>query len=119
VLAGDFLDLLRIGDPGRGEDPAAATIARPEYRELFAALRAFAAAPGRRVVYMVGNHDAEVWLSSRVQRSLIQAGLVSVFALSYSASFQSLPDELIYCEHRNQFDPSNTRVATRRARERS
>jgi hypothetical protein len=30
--------------------------------------------------------------------------------LSYSASFNSLPEQLIYCEHGNQFDPSNTLV---------
>jgi hypothetical protein len=28
--------------------------------------------------------------------------------LSYSASFRSLPDQLVYCEHGNQFDPSST-----------
>jgi hypothetical protein len=32
VLAGDILDLLRLGDPGRGEDLVAATLARPESR---------------------------------------------------------------------------------------
>jgi hypothetical protein len=42
VLVGDFVDLLRMGDAGDGEDLVAATLARPEYRELFAALRAFA-----------------------------------------------------------------------------
>jgi hypothetical protein len=30
--------------------------------------------------------------------------------LSYAASFNSLPEQLIYCEHGNQFDPSNTLV---------
>jgi len=110
VLAGDFLDLLRMGDPGHGADGVTATIARPEYQELFAALRAFAVAPGRRVVYMVGNHDAEVWWNTRIQRSLQEAELVDVFALSYSASFNSFPDQLIYCEHGNQFDSANTLV---------
>ena len=110
VLTGDFLDLLRMGDAGRGEDLVAATIARPEYRELFAALRAFAQGPGHRVVYVVGNHDAEIWWNPRVQRSLREAGLVDVFALSYLASFQSRPEQLLYCEHGNQFDPSNTLV---------
>src|SRR5262245_40297150 len=38
VLAGDFLDLLRMGDLGHGADGVTATIARPEYQELFAAL---------------------------------------------------------------------------------
>ena len=31
-----------------------------------------------------------------------------MFGLSYSASFASLPEQLVYCEHGNQFDPSNT-----------
>lgn len=61
VLAGDFLDLLRMGDPGRGEERVTATIARPDYQVLFAALRSFTRAPGHRVVYLVGNHDTEVW----------------------------------------------------------
>jgi UDP-2,3-diacylglucosamine pyrophosphatase LpxH len=110
VLAGDFLDLLRMGDPGQDEERVTATIARPEYQELFAALQSFTQAPGHRVVYLVGNHDAEVWWNTRIQQSLRQQGLVDEFALSYSASFQSLPEQLIYCEHGNQFDPANTLV---------
>jgi hypothetical protein len=88
----------------------AATITRPEYQGLFAALRAFSEAPGHRVVYLVGNHDAEIWWNPRIQRSLNEAGLVDVFGLSYSASFASLPEQLTYCEHGNQFDPSNAIV---------
>src|SRR5262249_60653739 len=80
------------------------------YQELFAGLRAFAVAPERQVVYLAGNHDAEVWWNTPIQRSLQKAGLVDVFALSYSACFQSLPQQLIYCEHGNQFDPANTLV---------
>jgi UDP-2,3-diacylglucosamine pyrophosphatase LpxH len=110
VLVGDFLDLLRMGEVGGGEDLVAATIARPEYQELLASLRAFAQGPGHRVVYVVGNHDAEIWWNPRVQRSLREAGLVDMFALSYSASFESLPGQLVYGEHGNQFDPSNTLV---------
>jgi UDP-2,3-diacylglucosamine pyrophosphatase LpxH len=107
VVAGDLLDLLRMGDTGHGEHLVAATIARPEYRRLFAALRAFAGAPGHRVVYVVGNHDAEIWWNPRVQRSLVEAGLVEVFGLSYQASFASQPEQVVYGEHGNQFDPSN------------
>jgi hypothetical protein len=109
VLAGDFLDLLRVGDAGGG-DPVAVTLARPEYRVLFATLRAFAAAEGHRVVYVVGNHDAELWWNPRVRGTLQEAGLVDIVALSYAASFASLPDRLVYCEHGNQFDPGNTIV---------
>jgi hypothetical protein len=37
-------------------------------------------------------------------RDLQEAGLVDVVGLSYAASFASLPDQLIYCEHGNQFE---------------
>ena len=106
VLAGDFLDVLRMEDVGGG-DPVAATLARAEYRELFATLRAFAGAEGHRVVYVVGNHDAELWWNPRIRGTLQEAGLVDVVALSYAASFASLPDQLVYCEHGNQFDPAS------------
>ena len=108
VLVGDFLDLLRMGDPGRGEDLVAATLARPEFRDLFASLWAFAGAEGHRVVYVVGNHDAELWWNPGARRPLDEAGLVERFALSYSAAFASLPDQVVYCEHGNQLDPTNT-----------
>jgi Calcineurin-like phosphoesterase len=107
ILAGDFLDILRMEDAGVG-DPVAATLARSEYRELFATLQAFAGAEGHRVVYLVGNHDAELWWNPGARRTLQEAGLVDVVGLSYAAAFVSLPDQLIYCEHGNQFDPANT-----------
>jgi hypothetical protein len=110
VLAGDFLDMLRMEDADSNGDRVATTITRPEYQKLFGTLRAFAEVPGHRVVYVVGNHDVEVWWNPRIQRSLREAGLVDVFGLSYAASFQSLPKQLVYCEHGNQFDPANTIV---------
>jgi UDP-2,3-diacylglucosamine pyrophosphatase LpxH len=107
VVAGDFLDLLRMEDAGGDGDGLAATITRPEYRGLFGALRAFAGAQDHKVVYVVGNHDAEAWWNPRIRRLLTEAGLVDVFGLSYSASFASLPTQVVYCEHGNQFDPAN------------
>jgi UDP-2,3-diacylglucosamine pyrophosphatase LpxH len=107
VVAGDFFDLLRMVDASGDGDGVAATITRPEYRGLFGALRAFAGSHGRRVVYVVGNHDAEAWWNPGIQRLLGEAGLVDVFGLSYSASFASLPEQVVYCEHGNQFDPAN------------
>jgi UDP-2,3-diacylglucosamine pyrophosphatase LpxH len=109
VLAGDFLDVLRLAgtaSPTAGDD-VAATLARPDYHELFASLRGFATTPGKRVVYLPGNHDAEVWSNPSVRRALDAAGFVDRFALSFSATFESFPDQVIYCEHGNQFDPAN------------
>ena len=108
VLAGDFFDFLKIGDVPAGENRASATISRPEYRGLFRALRSFAADDSRRVVYLPGNHDAEVWWNPEIRRTLREEGLVDEFSLSYAASFGSAPNRLLYCEHGNQFDPSNT-----------
>jgi hypothetical protein len=60
------------------------------------------------VVYPVGNHDAELWWNPRIRGTLQGAGLVDVVGLSYAASFASLPDQVVYCEHGNQFDPAST-----------
>jgi UDP-2,3-diacylglucosamine pyrophosphatase LpxH len=109
ILAGDFLDVLRLAgtaSPTAG-DEVAATLARPVYRELFASLRRFATTPGKRVVYLPGNHDAEVWSNPGIRRALEAAGFIDRFALSFAASFESFPEQLIYCEHGNQFDPAN------------
>jgi UDP-2,3-diacylglucosamine pyrophosphatase LpxH len=108
VLAGDFFDFLEIGEVPAGEDRASVTVSRPEYRGMFAALRHFAAGAGHRVVYLPGNHDAEVWWNPAVRETLRREGLVLEFARSYAACFASRPDCLVYCEHGNQFDPANT-----------
>lgn len=107
VLAGDFFDFLEIGSVPAGENRASVTISRPEYGKLFSALRGFAGGDGRRVVYLPGNHDAEVWWNAEIQSTLRAEGLVEEFALSYAARFESTPERIIYCEHGNAFDPAN------------
>jgi UDP-2,3-diacylglucosamine pyrophosphatase LpxH len=107
VLAGDFFDCLRIGTVAEGENRASATIARPEYRELFESLRGFASGKDRTVTYLPGNHDAEIWWNADIRSCLDREGLVHGFTLSYAATFASEPDVLVYCEHGNEFDPSN------------
>jgi Calcineurin-like phosphoesterase len=108
VLAGDFFDLLRIADVPAGSNRASATSSRAEYADLFTALRRFASEPGRKVVYLPGNHDAEVWWNREIRTELERSGLVHEFALSYCAAFESDPERALYCEHGNQFDPANT-----------
>ena len=108
ILAGDFFDFLEIGEVQSGENRASTTISRPEYRKLFSALRIFARGEDRRVIYLPGNHDAEVWWNPAVQKTLREEGLVDEFALSYATRFDSVPERIVYCEHGNQFDPANT-----------
>jgi UDP-2,3-diacylglucosamine pyrophosphatase LpxH len=107
VLAGDFFDFLRIAAPPDGVDRASLTIARPEYRELFAALRRLGRGDSCTVVCLPGNHDAELWSNPEIRAALEREGLVHEFALSYAAAFASEPDRIVYCEHGNQFDPAN------------
>jgi UDP-2,3-diacylglucosamine pyrophosphatase LpxH len=108
VLAGDFFDFLRIAQVPDGETRASATLSKPEYRELFESLRRFASGPNRKVVYLPGNHDAEAWWNGEIRAELERAGLVHEFALSYAATFETAGRRIVYCEHGNQFDPTNT-----------
>src|ERR671913_1258577 len=54
ILSGDFFDFLQIGDVPKGENRASLTIERPEYRDLFAALKRFRETAGNRVTYLPG-----------------------------------------------------------------
>jgi UDP-2,3-diacylglucosamine pyrophosphatase LpxH len=109
ILAGDFFDFLQIGKVPKGEDRASLTIDRSEYRELFAALKRFRAEPGKRVIYLPGNHDAESFWNKEIQETLRERGLVDEFAYYYLASVETGGGQrVVYCEHGNQFDPENS-----------
>jgi UDP-2,3-diacylglucosamine pyrophosphatase LpxH len=107
VLAGDFFDFLRIAADPEGTNRASLTIERPEYRAVFDALRRLARGNACTVIYLPGNHDAEMWWNPEIRAALERAGLVHEFALSYAASFASAPEQVVYCEHGNQFDAAN------------
>ncbi len=109
ILAGDFFDFLQIGVVGPGTDKAATTTSRQEYEAMFQSLRRFGAASEKRIVYLPGNHDAEVWWDPRVHRTLKEQGLVHEFSYAYAASLEVEGGRrLVYCEHGNQLDPPNT-----------
>jgi len=109
VLAGDFFDFLQIGLVPEGEDRASLTVSRPEYEGMFAALKRFREREGKRVVYIPGNHDAEGWWNPEIQETLRRLGLVDEFAYYYLASLEAGGKRrVIYCEHGNQLDATNT-----------
>src|SRR5215203_1906872 len=110
ILAGDFFDFLQIGEVADGKNRASLTIERPEYRELFAALKRFREAAGKRVLYLPGNHDAESFWNKEIQETLRERGLVDEFAYYYLASIETGGGRrrVVYCEHGNQFDPENS-----------
>lgn len=108
VLAGDLFDFLQIGSTAAGVDRAEATISRPEYEGMFASLKAFASGEGKRVVYLPGNHDAEMWWNPKIGGTLRRRGLVHELAQSYAASLVVGGERrVVYCEHGNQFDAAN------------
>lgn len=108
ILAGDFFDFLQIGSVPDGMDRASLTTSRPEYAGLFAALRSFRSGEGNRVIYLPGNHDAEVWWNPRIQDALREQGLVDEFAFSYLSTMKAGGKRrIVYCEHGNQIDPQN------------
>jgi UDP-2,3-diacylglucosamine pyrophosphatase LpxH len=107
VLLGDFLDLQRMGPAGHVNDRVVEILARADHAVLFDALRAFRSTTGHRVIYVMGNHDSELWWNPELRQMLRDDGLVDEFALSYTARFESSSDHLIHSEHGNQFDPSN------------
>jgi UDP-2,3-diacylglucosamine pyrophosphatase LpxH len=109
ILAGDFFDFLQIGEVADGKNRASMTIERPEYRDLFAALKRFREAAGKRVIYLPGNHDAESFWNEEIQETLRERGLVDEFAYYYLASVETGGGRrVVYCEHGNQFDPENS-----------
>jgi UDP-2,3-diacylglucosamine pyrophosphatase LpxH len=108
ILAGDFFDFLQIGEVADGENRASMTIERPEYRDLFAALKQFREEADKRVIYLPGNHDAESFWNKEIQKTLRERGLVDEFAYYYLASVETGGGRrVVYCEHGNQFDPEN------------
>lgn len=107
ILAGDFFDFLRIANVPPGQNRLVETLSRPEYRDLFAAVRAFAATAGHHVIYLPGNHDAEAWWNHEIRDQIISEGLVHEFALTFAAVFESSPGHVVYCQHGNQFDDTN------------
>jgi len=107
VLGGDFFDFLRIASVPAGRTRASVTMADPQYVGLFAALKRLTAGNRRHVIYLPGNHDAEVWWNQAIRRELIAGGYIHEMVLSYAAAFASRPQAVIYSEHGNEFDPQN------------
>ncbi len=100
VLNGDVVDLWDAPDG----DVTAALDAHPE---LSAALRAFAAQPGRRVVVVVGNHDAAIAFDG-VSAAAFARLWAARCALAVQLAFDTPAGRrVVACEHGHAFDPAN------------
>ena len=65
IVAGDLFDLLQLTEATPGIDRVATfrrAFERRDYERMLDTLRRFNRTPGRRTIYLVGNHDAEAGL---------------------------------------------------------
>jgi lysylphosphatidylglycerol synthetase-like protein (DUF2156 family)/UDP-2,3-diacylglucosamine pyrophosphatase LpxH len=101
VLNGDILELLLGEHEG---DPAPALAAHPRFT---AALARFAAEPGRRIVYVVGNHDGRLaWDAGAARTVAVEIG--AELCLAAELRFETgAGARLVRVEHGHRLDPSN------------
>jgi UDP-2,3-diacylglucosamine pyrophosphatase LpxH len=75
------------------------------HRPFFHTLQAFLRQPGRRITFMTGNHDVELWFAE------VRAGIMEALGLTHedervsfcpTRSYRPLPD--VYIEHGNAHD---------------
>jgi UDP-2,3-diacylglucosamine pyrophosphatase LpxH len=113
IVNGDCFDCLAAA-PALGERDATdiaageAKIARivAAHPAWFAALKRYLAAPGRRVTFLIGNHDAELAFA-RVRANVRRAidGPPGAVRFCLARAYRSAPDVVI--EHGCQVDPWN------------
>ncbi len=116
VLAGDYLDFLNVPVQGEFEDAITEETALSKAEAIFAghpkvmtAIREFAAKRGKRVSYLIGNHDADLIFQKvreRITREFDPEGrypspVVSVIGDRDRISY---PEDGIEIRHGNQFE---------------
>jgi len=101
VLLGDVLELLLGNDAA---DPAPALDAHPAFT---AALNRFAAEPGRRIVYVIGNHDGRLaW--DVASAGVVVAATGAALCLSLDLRFATGGGlRTVRVEHGHRLDPHN------------
>lgn len=108
VLLGDFFELLQI-TPTKIKNKIEILLQKPEYKQLFQRLLQFS--KKHKIVYIIGNHDQELYWNTDLQRTLANYGIVVTgkdnlsFTKQFTAGKRSFT---LYAEHGNQFDPQNT-----------
>lgn len=114
VINGDCFDFLLTPPSLEGRSQTDVNLAHAKWVNIvaahapwFLALRTFLRTPGRRVTFIIGNHDVELYYPSiraRVRSAIGAAPGVVRFCLT--EAYQPLPDVII--DHGCQFDPYNT-----------
>ncbi|MEA2827220.1 MAG: lysyl-tRNA synthetase, class [Actinomycetota bacterium] len=106
VFAGDMIELLAT----TANSPQRALAAHPR---LASAAARFAATPGRRVICLVGNHDAQLAWDRRAAGQL-REGIGAELALAAELRFETgRGRRRVRVEHGHQLDPANSFVDPR------
>lgn len=116
IIAGDFLDLLKIAYKGKFVEDVTEPVALDKVRRclrghpvVFDALRAFIHLPKKRAAYIPGNHDQDVFFP-RVQQLILSR----LDALQKPGIFRFITDDFYYrlpggvvVTHGHQFEAMN------------
>ncbi len=118
VLNGDFLDFLNVPYLGEFEEAITEQIALAKWSQIFkghprvmSALKRFASLPKKKITYLVGNHDAELFFP-KVSEAITRAWDPEGCFPSDKVQVVTHTDRLIYpggleIHHGNQFEESN------------
>lgn len=118
IIAGDFFDFLNV--PYQGEFEEAITESISLYKlesmirahaRVMAGLRRFAALPGKKITYLVGNHDADLFFT-RVRERIIREWDPQGEYPSQKVHIEIKKDRLAFeggveIHHGNQFEPGS------------
>jgi UDP-2,3-diacylglucosamine pyrophosphatase LpxH len=118
VLAGDYLDFLNVPIDGEFEEPITEEMALAKleailrgHAEVFDAIRRFASLPAKKVTYLIGNHDADLFfpqVRERITRAWDPEGRYPSPVVELVADRDRLTfDGGVEIRHGNQFEASS------------
>ena len=118
IINGDYFDYLNVPVHGEFEEAITEEIALYKteailngHPKVMAALRRFAAKPGKRIQYLVGNHDAELFfprVRERITRAWDPDGAYPSAKVEVIADVERIVDDAgIEIRHGNQYEAGN------------
>ncbi len=117
-IAGDFLDFLNVPIEGEFEDRVTETVSLKKleailkgHPKVWAAFREFCKKPNKKIRYLIGNHDADLFFDS-VRKRIIQEWDPDGLEESSKVELIADVDHINYpggveIHHGNQFEPGN------------
>ena len=118
ILNGDFFDFLNVPYRGDFREDITEEVALEKlesiiagHPKVMAALRRFASKPNKRILYLIGNHDAELFYG-KVRERIVQEWDPDGNAVSGKVEVIADRDRIVFEEglevrHGNQFEVSN------------